>query len=179
MSQDNHIEGPLSTPVGTRRRFFQRVTALAMAAIGAGLGLPLIGYVISPAFKRRAQSWVDIGDVEELPAGMPTQLEYVAALRDGWMETTAHKAVWALKNGPAAVKVYSPICPHLGCGFRWDDADRKFKCPCHGSVYDLNGNVLAGPAPRPLDVLPSKVEDGRLLVIYKEFKAGLPSKVEI
>jgi menaquinol-cytochrome c reductase iron-sulfur subunit len=179
MSQDDHIEAPLSTPVGTRRKFFHRVTALAMAAIGAGLGLPLIGYVISPAFKRREQSWVDVGELEQLSANMPKQLEYVTTLRDGWMETTAHKAVWALKNGQDGVKVYSPLCPHLGCGFRWDDADRKFKCPCHGSVYDVDGRVLAGPAPRPLDILPSKVENGRLLVLYKEFKAGLPSKVEI
>ncbi|HEX9743697.1 MAG TPA: Rieske 2Fe-2S domain-containing protein, partial [Nitrospiraceae bacterium] len=63
--------------------------------------------------------------------------------------------------------------------YRWEDADRKFKCPCHGSVYDADGKVLAGPAPRRLDVLPSKIEDGKLFVIYKEFKAGLSKSVEL
>ena len=44
-------------------------------------------------------------------------------------------------------------CPHLGCGYRWDDADHHFKCPCHGSVYDIAGKVVGGPPPRPLDAL--------------------------
>ena len=121
----------------------------------------------------RERPWVKVSDVNELPVGEPKQVEYVVAVRDGWLETQTHKAVWAIKQGERDVTVYSPICPHLGCGFRWDDGDRRFKCPCHSSVYDITGKVLAGPAPRPLDVLPSKIEDGRLQVIYKEFKAGL------
>ena len=31
--------------------------------------------------------------------------------------------------------VFSPICPHLGCKYAWNDAQNKFLCPCHGSVY--------------------------------------------
>ncbi|MCS6329174.1 MAG: Rieske 2Fe-2S domain-containing protein, partial [Nitrospira sp.] len=61
----------------------------------------------------------------------------------------------------------------------WDDADKKFLCPCHGSSFDVNGRVTGGPAPRPLDVLPSKVEGGRLLVMYKDFKSGLAESVEL
>jgi menaquinol-cytochrome c reductase iron-sulfur subunit len=95
------------------------------------------------------------------------------------METKAHKAVWAVKQADGQVTVFSPLCTHLGCGYRWDDPDRKFKCPCHGSIYDATGKVLGGPAPRHLDVLPSKVENGKLFVIYKEFKAGLPNSVEL
>ena len=70
-------------------------------------------------------------------------------------------------------------CTHLGCTPNWLAAEGKFKCPCHGSVYDVDGKVLAGPAPRRLDVLPSKVEDGRLFVMYKEYKAGLSTSVEL
>jgi menaquinol-cytochrome c reductase iron-sulfur subunit len=43
----------------------------------------------------------------------------------------------------------------------------------------VTGKVLAGPAPRSLDVLPSKVEQGNLLVLYKEFKSGLDHPVEL
>ncbi|MER3422758.1 MAG: rieske ironsulfur family protein, partial [Nitrospiraceae bacterium] len=63
--------------------------------------------------------------------------------------------------------------------YRWDGQDQKFRCPCHGSVYNIKGQVLDGPAPRPLDQLPSKVEDGHIYVIYKEFKAGLSQRVEV
>ncbi len=172
-------ESALWTPVGTRRRFFEWVTSAAAAVIAFGLAVPLLGYVISPAFKRREQSWVDVGDVKALPVERPTQLDYVATIRDGWLQTVAHKAIWAVKRSDGSVTVFSPICPHLGCGYRWDDPDRTFKCPCHGSVYDLTGKVLAGPAPRPLDVMPSKTEGGRLFVIYKEYKAGQPRSIEL
>jgi menaquinol-cytochrome c reductase iron-sulfur subunit len=167
------------TPVGSRRTFFGWVTAAAAAMIGLGLAVPLIGYFISPALKRRESSWVDVGGLDELPVGEPKQLDYVATVKDGWMEAKSNKAVWAIKHGDGQVTVFSPMCTHLGCGYRWDGADRQFKCPCHGSVFDVTGRVLGGPAPRPLDRLPSKIENGRLLVQYKEFKAGLREAVEI
>jgi menaquinol-cytochrome c reductase iron-sulfur subunit len=43
----------------------------------------------------------------------------------------------------------------------------------------MEGTVKAGPAPRPLDTLPSKVENGELYVMYQEFKSGLAKKVEL
>ena len=95
------------------------------------------------------------------------------------MENKAVKAVWAVRQSDRQVKVFSPICPHLGCGVRWNQRDGQFQCPCHGSTYDRNGHVVAGPAPRPLDELPWKIEDGELKVIYKEFKAGLTTQVEL
>ena len=168
-----------SLPIGTRRSLFRWVTAAAASLIGAGLAIPLIGYVISPALKRRVSSWVDVGSVDDLKVGAPTQLDYVATVRDGWMETRVQKAVWAIKKPDGAVTVYSPICTHLGCGYRWDDTDHRFESPCHGSRFDADGLVIGGPAPRPLDLLPAKVESGRLLVQYKEFRSGLRRSQEV
>jgi menaquinol-cytochrome c reductase iron-sulfur subunit len=173
------LGGGLSTPVGGRRSFFAWMTGAAVAVIGLGLAIPLAGYVISPALKRRERAWVDIGAAGEIAEGAPTQLNYMATVRDGWVETKAQKAVWAVKRPDGTVTVFSPICPHLGCGYRWDHSDRAFKCHCHGIVFDADGNVVAGPAPRALDTLPSKIEQGRLLIVYQEFKAGLPRKVEL
>lgn len=167
------------TPVGTRRTFFQWITRMSAAIIGLGLGIPLIGYVISPALKRREQQWVEVGYADDLVISQPKQLNYVTTIRDGWMESKTQKAVWAVRKPDGAVVVYSPICTHLGCGYAWVDLDQAFKCPRHGSAFDLAGTVKAGPAPRPLDVLPSKIENGRLYVIYKEFKSGLAKAVEL
>jgi len=176
---DVHAAEGLSTPVGSRRTFFHWATLAGVGIVGIGLAIPLIGSLISPAFIRRRSDWVDVGPVDDLPMGRPTQLEHVTTIRDGWMESKSHKAVWAVKQSEGEVKVFSPLCTHLGCGYRWDDAKNKFLCPCHGSSFDRNGQVLGGPAPRPLDVLPSKMEGGRLLVMYKQFKAGLPQTVEL
>ena len=162
-----------------RRTFFRRIIGFCAGVIGAGLAIPLLGYVISPAFKRREQPWVDVAKFDELPVGEPTQLDHLQTIQDGWMTTNAHKAVWAIKQADGRLTVFSPLCPHLGCGYRWDGQDRKFHCPCHGSVYSIDGQVLGGPAPRPLDELPNKVEKGNVLVMYKEFKAGLAQRVEV
>lgn len=48
-------------------------------------------------------------------------------------------------------------CVHLGCTVPWNEAQGKFACPCHGSVYTLTGQNVAGPAPRPLDMMEIKV----------------------
>lgn len=167
------------TPIGSRRTFFQWVTRTAVGVIGLCLSIPLVGYVISPALKRWEKPWVEVGGVDELSVGSPKQLDYVATVHDGYLETKIHKAIWAVKQADGQVTVFSPMCPHLGCGYRWEDGEHKFKCPCHGSVYDVTGRVLDGPAPRPLDTLPSKVQDGRLLVIFKEFRSGIPRQVEL
>lgn len=44
-------------------------------------------------------------------------------------------------------------CVHLGCTVPWNAAQNKFMCPCHGSVYTITGQNVAGPAPRPLDIM--------------------------
>ncbi len=167
------------TPEGSRRRFFQWVTRGVMGVIGFALGIPLVGYVVAPALKRRQKTWVDVGGVNEVPVGEPAQLDYIATIQDGYIETKTQKAIWAMKQSDGQVIAYSPMCPHLGCGYTWDRADKHFKCPCHGSAFDLSGRVLAGPAPRSLDQLPSKVENGRLFVIYKDFKSGVREQIEL
>ncbi len=41
-------------------------------------------------------------------------------------------------------------CTHLGCTPNWFEAENRFKCPCHGSNFNRDGDVIAGPAPKPL-----------------------------
>ena len=179
-SPDPHPSAAASMgPDGTRRRFFELVIKASAGFIGLSLAVPLVGYLISPAFKRRTQQWVDVASAEELPPGVPKQLEYVATVQDGYLETKTQKAVWAVKQASGEVTVFSPICTHLGCGYHWDRGAQQFKCPCHGSVFDVSGRVVGGPAPRPLDALPSKVDNGRLLVMFKEFKSGVPKQIEL
>ena len=167
------------TPLGARRSFFAWLIMASAGLIGISLAVPLGGYVVSPALKRREKSWVDAGLVADLPVGEPAQRDVTMTLADGYREIAAVKGVWALRREANEVTVYSPICTHLGCGFRWDGEEKKFKCPCHGSMFDAEGKVVGGPAPRPLDRLPVRIENGRLMVQYQEFKSGVKAQEEI
>jgi len=55
-------------------------------------------------------------------------------------------------------------CVHLGCTVPWNAGAGKFLCPCHGSVYDLNGQNVAGPAPRPLDMMEISIKGEDIIV---------------
>ncbi len=58
-------------------------------------------------------------------------------------------------------------CPHLGCTVPWvgpADSPTAFQCPCHGSMYDYNGERTGGPAPRPMDMMRVTVDGDAILV---------------
>jgi Rieske Fe-S protein len=60
--------------------------------------------------------------------------------------------------------VISTRCAHLGCPVRYIQASRKFVCPCHGGVYDSQGQVEGGPPVRPLDRFYTRTQGGRVEV---------------
>ena len=51
-------------------------------------------------------------------------------------------------------------CTHLGCSVPWNDEKQRFTCPCHASAFDIRGDVVNAPAPRPLDLFSVTIEDG-------------------
>jgi cytochrome b6-f complex iron-sulfur subunit len=51
-------------------------------------------------------------------------------------------------------------CTHLGCTVPWVAEEARFACPCHASAFDITGQVLSPPAPRPLDLHPVRIENG-------------------
>jgi len=68
-------------------------------------------------------------------------------------------------NQNETTTVLSSHCTHLGCKINKIENGR-LACPCHGSEYDLEGNVLKGPAYKNLKILPSKISpDGTIIEI--------------
>jgi cytochrome b6-f complex iron-sulfur subunit len=55
-------------------------------------------------------------------------------------------------------------CTHLGCAVPWVEEEGQFHCPCHGSLFSREGEVLGGPAPRPMDTFPVSIRSGDVWV---------------
>ena len=112
----------------------------------------------------------------------PATLEKFYKGKDMDFQDPTGRVVWTNKRDVPYV-VFSGKCPHLGCGYKWRShkiLGQVFLCPCHLSIYDVSGKVLDGPAPRPLDALPIRVNSsGDIQIIDMEFKAGTKSQTRI
>jgi cytochrome b6-f complex iron-sulfur subunit len=74
------------------------------------------------------------------------------------------RRVWIVR-GDEGIYALVARCSHLGCRPNWFAEERRFKCPCHGSNFDADGKVIAGPAPRPLKrASVTLTPDGQILV---------------
>jgi Rieske Fe-S protein len=73
--------------------------------------------------------------------------------------------------------IFSSVCPHLGCRFAWNGDAKRFICPCHGSQFTEVGEHVAGPAPRGLDPLPFREQNGQAEVTWIQYKSGEPDRV--
>ncbi len=70
---------------------------------------------------------------------------------------------YIINNEDGALALYWK-CPHLGCTVPWNESEDQWHCPCHGSIYNRHGERVAGPAPRPMDLMPMRVEGSNVIV---------------
>ena len=163
----------------TRRRFLLWAVGILTSLCGAIVGIPLIGSFFGPAFRTTKLRWIKVADVAALPVGRPVSLSVVDVQEDAYVRESVIRRLWAVRHSATDVTVFSPNCPHLGCQYAWNPATGHFECPCHGSVYALDGTVLGGPAPRPLDTLPTRIENGVLSVEWMQFRSGISEKIPV
>jgi menaquinol-cytochrome c reductase iron-sulfur subunit len=146
----------------TRRAFYTGFINVVMGLIGVALAAPAAIYLLFPPKVRKTRQWFQAADLSTIPAGAPTEVAFERTREDGWKVTTEKATAWIVKKPDNEIVAFSPICTHLGCAYHWDDPSHTFICPCHTSVFSIDGKVLSGPAPRPLDRLMTKVEAGKL-----------------
>jgi menaquinol-cytochrome c reductase iron-sulfur subunit len=148
----------------TRRSFYVGAIYGLGAAIAAALGLPAAIYLLFPPKIRQADPWVEIGDVTTLAPDSPTEMTFRRNRVDGWKVSSEKATAWVVKHADNSVIAFGPQCTHLGCAYHWDEGKTEFLCPCHNSLFSIDGKVTAGPAPRPLDRYETKVEGKKLLI---------------
>jgi menaquinol-cytochrome c reductase iron-sulfur subunit len=162
-----------------RREFLKRATVIVAAPIAVALGWPLVESLAGGIVRRTRPVFSRVPGFASAPLGQPIKLQLPRSRMDLFLRENVVDDVWVVKHSPARATVFSPICPHLGCRFEWVPGLRQFVCPCHNSVFSAEGAVLSGPAPRSLDALPFRIEDGVLWVEWERFEPGVPERILI
>jgi menaquinol-cytochrome c reductase iron-sulfur subunit len=148
----------------TRRGFYVSVIYGLWGLIGAALSIPAAVYLLFPPRLRKAPEFVQAGDVSQLEPRVPVEMVFRQNRVDGWKIVSEKTTAWVVKLADNNVVAFGPQCTHLGCAYHWDESRTEFLCPCHTSVFSVEGKVVSGPAPRALDRYETKVANGKLLL---------------
>jgi menaquinol-cytochrome c reductase iron-sulfur subunit len=152
----------------SRRGFVGGVVGLVGTIISAVVGLPVIGYVVSPALKKGGEEeWITLGPVSALEPGVPTPFTFSQMKEVGWRRERINQAVYAVTNDGENVTVFSDACTHLSCKVHWEEERDAFICPCHDGVFDKDGNVTGGPPPKPLYRFQTQIESDQLMILVE------------
>jgi cytochrome b6-f complex iron-sulfur subunit len=74
------------------------------------------------------------------------------------------KLLLLVRDGPTSVRAFNAVCTHRQCLVAFNAGENKIKCPCHGSQFDLDGRVIHGPAPRPLETYAAELAGDQIIV---------------
>jgi quinol---cytochrome c reductase iron-sulfur subunit, bacillus type len=146
----------------SRRRFFEKLSIILGGFCAAIVGIPLVGFIIAPFFRKAPEEWVTLGKVNDFQIGKTVSVTVIDPSPLPWAGVTAKNAVWLRRESGNSFIAFSANCTHLGCPVRWMDGADLFMCPCHGGVYYSDGQVAAGPPPRPLFRYDVRVENGEV-----------------
>ncbi len=169
MSERNDTTSDSSEREAKKKKSFSRKQFLAKAGVGAclaGVTLSILGSLRSalPSVFPDASQEFKIGKVFEYAPG---------TMRDFNEENVF---VYCSDEGIYAI---SKVCTHLGCIISREEYG--FQCPCHGSRYDADGQVVRGPAPRSLAWLHvARLPNGELVVDRaKQVRAGTKFQFDV
>jgi menaquinol-cytochrome c reductase iron-sulfur subunit len=153
-----------TTESPTRRTFYLEIIYGLQAIMGVFLAGVAGVYLFFPPKEKNEREWVDAGDLAKLPLNSPEEVSFQRRRVDGWKITSEKATAWVVKHSDAQVVAFAPQCTHLGCAYHWDQANHNFLCPCHTSTFSIDGKVLEGPAPRPLDRYAVKIDGAKLQI---------------
>ncbi len=176
MAVDRRDEDP------ERRRTLKLLVGTGSAAFACALAAPAAVFVTAPMHEEGGTGprWIKTIRLEALANSEPKKVAIVADQRDAWTLTRDVElgAVWLVRHDMKVVAL-SATCPHLGCAIQAEPDKKGFNCPCHTSGFDGAGRRLDGPSPRDMDALATRIEQGFVLVDFRQFRTGVSQRIEV
>jgi len=185
-----------------RSKFLEFSTLGLGAVIGGLVTVPVLGFMVGPAFLKQGRRDVFLGPLDNFPEGKFIVATFMEHPQEG---EVSRRSSYVRNNGIAdgvpSFTILSNRCAHLGCPVQpngpVEDERKKevghvtliptipagFGCPCHGGQYDNEGNRIAGPPVRSLDRYAYSIRNGNLYLgkpysVGKVEGAGASAKVD-
>ena len=163
------------TPNLSRNDFVKFTTGVLGAIMGGIVGIPAVGYLLSPALKggTSKEAWIPLGPVENYPIGVPTLFTFTRSKVNGWEKSVNSYGVFVVRKSESEVDIFSNVCTHLGCRVNWQEDKQQYFCPCHDGRFAIDGEIMPDSLPpeRPLDKFTEiKIEEGILSFLFSEGK---------
>ena len=135
------------------RRDFINLLKKGLAATGlTALLAPFVAYFYPPSLEEKPSEAVRVGTVEDIPLGDSLTIPF-----------GRYPAI--VIHTEEGLKAYSAVCTHFSCIVKWNSSDNTLFCPCHEGYFEpLQGEVISGPPPLPLEKIPLSIENGEIFI---------------
>ncbi len=133
-----------------RRRFLKLLLGVFGSTAVLSFLYPIVRFFAPPAGEAKISSI--ILSRSEIPIGRAKTVVY------------GNTPTIVINHASKGLMAFSRVCTHLGCLVDYNPTTGTLICPCHAGTFDLEGNVISGPPPRPLPKLPLRVEGNTIAV---------------
>lgn len=145
--------------------------SLAVKGIGvtvaAMVGVPALVAGFAPLWTARSKDkeeiWTSIGLLDQFPVGVMKEV-IITLPEQNWGNSLQKRTIYAWRPSFDEAIVYSRACTDLGCPLNYDYGSECFFCPCHGGIFNKNGERMAGPPSRPMYRFKSKIVKEDILI---------------
>jgi cytochrome b6-f complex iron-sulfur subunit len=136
----------------TRRDFLKLLNRFLAATGLAILVAPIVAYFYPPKLEEVPSEPVSAGSLDELAPGQSKTIRF-----------GRYPAL--VIQTPEGLRAYSAVCTHFACIVKWNPEIGQIVCPCHEGYFNpMDGSVLSGPPPTPLESLKVEIVNGEIFV---------------
>lgn len=136
----------------TRKDFLKMVNSFLTVTGLAVIATPIVAYFFPAKLEEMPSEPVQVGPESELPVGASKTLNF-----GRYPALVIHTQ--------AGLRAYSAVCTHFACIVKWDPELGEIVCPCHDGFFDpLDGSVISGPPPTPLEKINIEIIDGQIYI---------------
>ena len=138
-----------------RRKFVNLFLGGTILGTVASFLYPVIRYLIPPRQAEAVEKKIAVAKVGELAPNAAKLFKFGTS------------PALLINTSAGELRAFSAICTHLTCSVRYESDTGTLLCPCHNGRFDLAGNVISGPPPRPLEVYNVEIVGGEIFVSKK------------